>query len=122
MFRYWLPVVAWMLSQVGAFGLRGGFAGSRPAWQLAHDTPIRTCGPAGVETTRLRTPMTPADAGSAHLSKPNVDASPSVQSGSLMSPNVSNRTARGVRNATSRPSARLNGGFGRMMLKNFSPP
>src|SRR5262245_48349479 len=95
MLIYWLPTVGWMLSHDGLFGSAGGFDGSRPAWQLAHDTPIITRGPRGVCTTFLRTPITPADSGSSQRSKPPVVASPGVQSGSLMRPHSSKRVARG---------------------------
>src|SRR5262245_19378420 len=58
-----------MLSQVGLFGSAGGFAASRPAWQPAHELPIRIGelsalgGCAGLNSGlgRLRMPTTPDD-------------------------------------------------------------
>src|SRR5262249_10279737 len=116
--RYWPPVVTWMLSQPGAFGSAGGLAASRPAWQPAHDTPnrygelLRPGGCVGLKNGvgRLRMPTTPADetgpwASTSHgqTSRPPVARLPGVQSGSLTAPQALKRWERGVVSRASKP-------------------
>src|SRR5262245_46312720 len=100
-----------MLSHDGLFGSAGGLAGSRPAWQPAHEVPMRMGelsspgGMAGLNSGfgRLRMPTTPPDdepSGSVigQKSMPSVRAqmlpsgvaSQGRQSGSLTTPQRSN--------------------------------
>src|SRR5689334_9367075 len=125
-----------MLSHDGLFGSAGGFAASRPAWQPAHEVPIRygellaLGGCVGLKSGlgRLRMPTTPADdtgpsASTSHgqTSRPPVVMLPGVQSGSLTTPHWSKRTARGVVSIASKPRWKPMI-WGPTRVKNFSPP
>src|SRR4051812_17242975 len=116
-----------MLFHVGSFGFAGGRSARSPVWHTAHVVPTRIGGEVGSAGLNagvgyLRRPMMPVALGSLHRSMNPVDASPAVQSGSLITPNVSKRVARGATRTASTPSRRLNGGFGIISVKNFSLP